>query len=753
MARWLFGLAAGLALMVPALCVEAAESLDATAKRLGLSGERARLALESYVAPGKRDAFLVFASGGVGGQVLVHGVPSMRLLAEIPVFAAAPGHGHGVAAESMAQFDEAGGLVGGDVRGVALSETGSAYDGRWLFASDGNTPRLAVIDLKDFVVRQVAVNPVQASADGVAVSPNSEYALQVSRQPAPLGGGYAPLAAMDASWRGAATFWRFDPAGGRVVPEMSFSVALPPYGQGPADFGKGESDGLAFVGSFCVERHGGAKTRARPPLAAGCAQAPSDFVMVIDWRKAAELVENGNAKTVNGHKVLPLDVASKKGALFAIPSPRNVRGVDVTPDGSHVIVTGKLDGRAFVYRVQEIRAFAAAGQMVGRDDFGVPVMDPDKVIQHFVEVGRGAMNTQFLDGVCRAVTPAVVESRITRWDYCEGKALDSVGAHFSPGFVAAMEGETAAPQGKWLVSLNRVGAGLFAPVGPRQPRNHQLISLAGARMAVARDAPVALGDGGQAVAVSVERLNPDLRFRAGWDSRSRLRHARHARAGQERVARAEDGVHVIASIDRHRLTPEVLEAEEGETVHFHVTNLEGAEGRAMGFTVRGAPAGLSLDPGETATLVLEAPRAGVYPFQAGGPAGLADVELRGYLLVRPQGAEPEKGAPQVVYAEADFQHQAKAAKGLADEVGRLLKSLTDYNYQDFPLARELLRDAKDQKGAAGQAAKWAEGAAARKDWINATLWAEQAFLRRLEAIAAANRCKTHLEAMGARRAQ
>ncbi|MDW8047594.1 MAG: cytochrome C, partial [Chloroflexota bacterium] len=47
----------------------------------GLSAEDVRKAVKTFVPPGKPqlDEFLMFASGGHGGQILVIGVPSMRL--------------------------------------------------------------------------------------------------------------------------------------------------------------------------------------------------------------------------------------------------------------------------------------------------------------------------------------------------------------------------------------------------------------------------------------------------------------------------------------------------------------------------------------------------------------------------------------------------------------------------------------------------------------------------------------------------
>jgi nitrous-oxide reductase len=57
----------------------------------------------------------------------------------------------------------------------------------------------------------------------------------------------------------------------------------------------------------------------------------------------SKLVAQGKTKTINGHKVIPMDVAVAAGALFLIPEPKSPHGVDFTPDGKFIVVSGKLD--------------------------------------------------------------------------------------------------------------------------------------------------------------------------------------------------------------------------------------------------------------------------------------------------------------------------------------------------------------------------------------------------------------------------
>ena len=57
-----------------------AESLQDVMKRRNLSQQDLLAASKTYVPTGKRDEFVAFSSGGQSGQVLVYGIPSMRIL-------------------------------------------------------------------------------------------------------------------------------------------------------------------------------------------------------------------------------------------------------------------------------------------------------------------------------------------------------------------------------------------------------------------------------------------------------------------------------------------------------------------------------------------------------------------------------------------------------------------------------------------------------------------------------------------------
>ena len=73
--------------------------LDAIAQERGLTPADMKHALQAYVPPGQYDPYVMIASGGHSGQVLVIGVPSMRILKVIAAFTPEPWQGYGYGAD------------------------------------------------------------------------------------------------------------------------------------------------------------------------------------------------------------------------------------------------------------------------------------------------------------------------------------------------------------------------------------------------------------------------------------------------------------------------------------------------------------------------------------------------------------------------------------------------------------------------------------------------------------------------------
>src|SRR5215468_12410488 len=75
-------------------------SLEGLMKARGLGEADVTAALMTYTPSGKHDDYYVFASGGHSGQVIVIGVPSMRILKYIAVFTPEPWQGWGTGDQS-----------------------------------------------------------------------------------------------------------------------------------------------------------------------------------------------------------------------------------------------------------------------------------------------------------------------------------------------------------------------------------------------------------------------------------------------------------------------------------------------------------------------------------------------------------------------------------------------------------------------------------------------------------------------------
>jgi len=736
---------------------QAGNSLSDVMKRRGLTEKDVLAAAKTYVPTGKRDEFIAFSSGGQSGQLIVYGIPSMRILKYVGVFTPEPWQGYGFDDESKAVLKQ-GQIDGkdilfGDTHHPALSETNGNYDGQFVFINDKNNPRLAVIDLSDFETKQIVVNPIMKSEHGgTFVSPNTDYIIEASQYPAPFVDEYVPLSEFNERYRGATTYWKFNREKGRIEPENSFSVELPPYSQDLSDFGKGPSDGWSFTNSFCSERYIGGIEKGRPPFEAGCSQKDTDYLHMINWKKAAELVKAGKAKKINGHNVIMMDTAIKEGILYLIPEPKSPHGIDVSPDGEFMIVSGKLDSHTYVFSFEKAMALINAKDFAGKDKYGIPILDMKKALHTQVQVGLGPLHTQYDSKKCVVYTSIYVDSQITKWDYCKGKVLNKLSIHYNVGHVMTMEGDTVSPKGKYLVSLNKLAIDRFNPVGPLHPQNHQLIDISGDTMELLYDMPVPLGEPHYAVAISASKLKPKVRYKSGWNSRTDKRSKFRTRPGKERVERNGNKVDVYGTAIRSHFTPEIINVQEGDVVSVHFTNLERAEDQTHGFAISGTNVNLSLEPGKTASATFTADKAGVYPYYCTEFCSALHLEMQGYLLVKPKGYKDVsvKSVEGTIYTKADYDKQHKTNLDTQAVIDSVVGFITGHNYQDFKPVVALVEDATDQLNFAADARKKAEGFAAKSDWQNATLWAGQWWQYQVKAADIGLRAKTYLEQHGAK---
>ncbi len=736
-----------------------AGKLEDVMKARGLTEKDILAAAKTYTPTGGRDEFIALSSGGQSGQVFVYGIPSMRILKYIGVFTPEPWQGYGFDDESKKVLKAGSEINGttitfGDTHHPAFSETNGEYDGEYAFINDKANPRMAVIDLKDFETKQIVKNPIMSSEHGGAfVSPNTDYIIEASQYPAPLDRKHYPLSQFNEKYRGAVTYWKFDRKKGRIDEAASFSLELPPYSQDLSDFGKGPSDGWSFTNSFCSERYVGGIMKGRPPFEAGCSQKDTDFVHMINWKKAIEVVKAGKVTKINGHPVIMMETAIKEGILYLIPEPKSPHGVDVSPDGKYFIVAGKLDTHASVYDFAKIMKLIKNKDFAGKDPYGIPILDLKKSLHLQLSVGLGPLHTQYGSKPCTVYTSIYVDSQIAKWDYCKGKVLDKISIHYNVGHLVTMEGDSVTPKGKYLVALNKLAIDRFNPVGPLHPQNHQLIDISGDKMQLLYDMPVPLGEPHYVVAIQADKLKPKVRYKLGTNSRTDKRSEYRTRPGREKIVRKDGVVHVYGTVIRSHITPEIIEVEEGETVSIHLTNVERAQDETHGFAIYGHNVNLSIEPGKTVSATFKVPNPGVYPYYCTEFCSALHLEMQGIMVVRPKGTKLEDAALKegTKYTEEDYRKQVKNNIATQAVINSVVKFITERNFKDFKTAVDLVTDATDQLNFAAEAKKKAEDFAAKKDWQNATLWAQQWFQYQVKTADLGLRAKTHLEQNGAKK--
>ncbi|MCL2716153.1 MAG: Sec-dependent nitrous-oxide reductase [Alphaproteobacteria bacterium] len=755
---WKVSVAAGALLCFGGTAVFAAESLEDIMKARHLSQKDVLAAAKTYVPTGGRDEFIVFSSGGQSGQIIVYGVPSMRILKYIGVFTPEPWQGYGYDNESKRVLAE-GRIDGrdpnwGDTHHPALSETAGKPDGQFLFINDKANPRIAVISLKDFETKQIVVNPIlQSEHGGAFVTPNSDYVIEAAQYPGVLGRGYAPLSEFNEKFRGAVTYWKFDRAKGEIDAAKSFSIELPPYSQDLSDAGKGPSDGWSFTNSFCAERYVGGIEQGRPPFEAGCSANDADYLHVINWKKAAEVAAAGKTTKINGHDVIMMKTAIEEGLVYLIAEPKSPHGADVSPDGKYIIVGGKLDTNVSVYSWEKIKSAIDAKQFASKDPYGIPILDMKQVLHNQIQLGLGPLHTQYDSKPCIAYTSLYVDSQVAKYNYCEGKVLDKISVHYNIGHLNAMEGESVAPAGKYLIALNKLAIDRFNPVGPLHPQNHQLIDISGDKMELLYDMPVPLGEPHYAASIAADKLKPEIRYAYGTDSRRDQKSEFQVRPGSEKIVREPGKVTVFGTAIRSHFTPEIVEANEGDEITFHWTNAERAEDETHGFAVSTYVGNLSLEPGKTASVTFKADRPGAFSYYCTEFCSALHLEMEGYLMIKPKGLAEQastKIAEGVVYGKADYDKQHATNVATQAVIDGVVKYIVSTNFKDFPTVPPLVEDATDQLKFMKEAQTKAEEAAKKEDWHNATLWANQWWQYQVKAADIGLRVKTYLDEHGAK---
>jgi nitrous-oxide reductase len=621
----------------------------------GLSPDDVYAAVKTYMPSGQTDPYIMISSGGQSGQVYVIGVPSMRILKEIAVFTPQSwqGYGYGGTGDEVLRggfMPDGAEIKWGDTHHPNISETNGEYDGEFAFINDKANARLAVISLRDFETKQIVKNPNTTSDHGGAfVTPNTEYVVEGPQYGLPLGNEYATVDEYKDKYRGLITFWKFDRVKGRVDMAQSFQIELPPYWQDLCDAGKGVSDGWFFCNSFNTELATGGVEEGNPAFEAGTTKNDTDYLHIFNWKKAEEVFKAGKTKTVNGIALISLQTAIDEGILFFSPEPKSPHGADVTPGGEFIVVGGKLDPHVTIYSFAKIQAAIAAGGL-GPDanGYGVPVIPLDKVMEAQVELGLGPLHTVF-DDKGYAYTSLFLDSAVARWTlggpYDDKNPEDGwtlvqkLSVQYNIGHITAAEGDTASPDGQFVVALNKWSIDRFANIGPLMPQNFQLVDISrtGDQMKVLFDMPIGMAEPHYAQIIKADKLQPwQVYPEIGWnpDTNSVDPNAITSEE-QARVERNGDTVEIWMSVIRSHFKPERIDIQKGDKVIWHVTSLERAPDATHGFAISGYNINLSLEPGETQTIEFVANQSGAFSYYCTEFCSALHLEMMGYLTIKP----------------------------------------------------------------------------------------------------------------------
>ena len=621
--------------MIAVAALATVATLSSCNKSSTAQNERAQNASNTYVAPGEKDEYYLFYSGGHSGQVFVAGIPSMRHITTIPVYAPYPATGYGFDEESKKMMGE---YTWGDVHHPALSQTASKYDGRWLFVNDNANNRVARIDLRDFKTHQI-LGPIPNSSGNHGssfVTENTEYLLVASRFSVPLPKGrVADPTDYATEFNGMVSALKVDPKTGEM--SVAWQILTPPFDWDLASTGKGPSSGWAFWTSYNTEM-------AHDVLEANSTQKDRDFSAIVNWRAAAQAVAEGKAQMMAGVPVL--DPAKVPGILFFLPIGKSPHGVDTDPSGKWLSYGGKLQPAVTVVNIEKLLA-AINNKTFDGDFHGIPTIKYEAVVEGEVPVGLGPLHTQF-DGLGNAYTSMFIDSNITKWKLppwtdderkdMNKVVLDKVPTHYSTGHLVVAGSDTAHPYGKWLVAMNKLSAGRHVNVGPSQPESSQLIDISGPKMRMVAEAytepephfaQILKVSEIQPIEVYPKAENTDAS--AVWEKEN------------TGVTRTGTSVEAKVIAVRSRFVPDRIDAQVGDDLTIHVTNVEQTRDMIHGFGLIEHNINMVMDPGETKTMHIKLTKAGVFPFYCTNFCSALHQEMQGYLVVSNTG-QPVKGA-------------------------------------------------------------------------------------------------------------
>ena len=602
-------------------------------------------ASRTFVPPGEHDEFYGFFSGGFNGQLSVVGLPSGRTIKNIPVFSQYGENGYGYSEETKAFMNTSHGPVyWDDSHHPELSMTNGVPDGRWIFINGNNTPRIARIDLSTFeTVEIIEIPNIAGNHPSPFTTMNSEYVVAGTRFSVPVPQRDMPIADYKGNFKGMLTFVSVEPTSGEM--DVAFQIMMPGFDYDLAHCGKGPSADWCFFSSYNSEE-------SHTLLEVNASQNDKDFVTAVNWRRAEQCVAEGlatdfpsyyarnrlnekthTAETTWGDSVKVLQPEDCSDLVYFLPTPKSPHGVDVDPTGRFIVPGGKLSATIAVHSFEKMLA-AIEGKKFEGESYGVPILAFDEIVAGQVERAcLGPLHNEF-DSKGNVYSSCFITSEIIKWNLKDFQVTDRIPVYYSIGHLMIPGGDSMKPWDKYVVALNKITKDRYLPTGPELTQSAQLIDINGNTMQMLLDFPT-LGEPHYAQALPAELVAPNSKLI--YDLAANEHPYVVKSEAETKVVRDGTDVHVYMSSIRSHFAPDNIEGVKvGDTVYWHVTNLEQDWDVPHGFAVQGMQdANILIKPGQTLTVTWKPTKEGVYPFYCTDFCSALHQEMQGYVRVSP----------------------------------------------------------------------------------------------------------------------